>query len=636
MRSIQRTVGAVFALALFLTLGMVTAQDPAEVTVVGSGNGIQLFEALRTGSSSALNTQPQVTGTRAGFESLCQGQADLVLATRSINAEENTACTTANIDYTELWIAHNIITLIVPADAAYAQCLSSLELSTIFAPSAQVTDWSQVNPANPSQPILILAPDAENPASAIFDSLVEGEGLRSDSITTLTDNTELVTTVGATPGSIGVAPLASVATTTANVRIVSLNADNTFGCQAPSADTVEQRLYSASSPMFFYVNRASLSKPGLSELLNYSISPEAAPVISGVGFTPVTAATSALNGTAFVGEGNTRPFSEAETGFQIPADASGQVRIAGAASARNFLANLSSSLSAQYPGLTTDVRLLGQFAGIRRLCNGELDIAVVNTPLTEEQNQNCAANNISTFPIQLGRQASVLVANANITFLTCLRPEQVQTIWGAASANTITNWTAIDPAFPDLAMTLFAAEEGNENADLVISGGRAVLPVPIREDVAESNSDPLYRAAATANVDGALTFMSWQEYQQVLTNNQQRIQLVSIDSGAGCIAPSETTISDGTYALTRNTQLLVNQTTLNTAPVQSFLWFLAQDGNFGLLEQAGLLGTTFGSLPNLRQELQSAYTEAAEAAITAAESTAEPAAETTPEATPAS
>jgi phosphate transport system substrate-binding protein len=636
MRSIQRTVGAVFVLALFMTLSLVTAQDDAAVTVVGSGNGVQLFEALRTSSDSTLNAQPQVTGTRAGLEQLCQGQADLVLATRSINAEENTACSTANIDYTELWIAHNIVALVVPADASYAQCLSALELNTIFAPSAQVTDWTQVNPTNVSLPLSIVAPNADSAAVAVFDSLVEGEGLRADGITYLPNDTEVVTTVASTPGAIGIVPLASVASSAASIRIVSLNADNTFGCQAPSADTVEQRLYSASAPLFFYANRASLTKPGLTELLNFSVGTEAAAVISGAGLTPVTAPTAALNNTALLGEGNTRPFSEAETGYQIPADANGQVRIAGAASARTYLANLSSSLSAQYPGLTTDVRLLGQVAGVRRLCNGEIDIAVVNTPLTEEQNQNCTANNISTLPLQLGRQATVLVTNTSNPFLTCLRAEQLQTIWGAASMDTITNWTAIDPAFPDLPITLFAAEEGNDNADLVVSGGRPVVAVPIRDDVAESNSDPLYRAAATANVEGALTFMSWQEYQQVLTNNQERIQLVSVDNGAGCVAPSETTITDGSYSLVRDSQLLVSRSTLNTTHVQAFLWFMAQDGNFSLLEQAGLIGTSFGSLPNLRQELQQAYTEAAEAALIPVEATAEPSAETTPEATPAS
>jgi phosphate transport system substrate-binding protein len=157
---------------------------------------------------------------------------------------------------------------------------------------------------------------------------------------------------------------------------------------------------------------------------------------------------------------------------------------------------------------------------------------------------------------------------------------------------------------------LFAPEIGDTNTDLLLikSAGSSI---PMRDDV-EVNRDPLYRAAATANVAGGLTFMEWVDYQKVLDNNQERIQLVSVDAGDGCVVPSSQSIVDGTYLLTNSVQLLVKTSSLNTIPVQSLSWFIASDSNYSLLEQAGLSGVQFGDLAILRNTLQSAFFEAAQ------------------------
>jgi hypothetical protein len=158
---------------------------------------------------------------------------------------------------------------------------------------------------------------------------------------------------------------------------------------------------------------------------------------------------------------------------------------------------------------------------------------------------------------------------------------------------------------------------------------------PIRNDVTETNPDPLYRAAATANVPGAVTFMSWAQYQQVLANNQQRIALIAVDNGAGCITPSEQTLTDGSYTLARRALLLVNPRQLLNLQVQSYLWFMLSDANAPLYEANDLSGVTLNTLTAERGNLQTAYTEAqtlaAQATPTGAapSGTAEPTAEGT-------
>ncbi len=632
MKAFQRRVGVIVLLTLLISFGLVAAQDTNTVTVAGSGIVAPIFDGLKTASGVTVDVKSEVTGTRTGFERLCQGGTDIATSNRSISADENRNCTTANIDYTELLIAHNIVAFVAAPDAAFAQCLTPTELNTVFAPSSQTANWNLVNPANADTALSVVAPAATSTTYAVLDSVIDGDGIRTDATLTATE-ADVISTVAQSKGAIGVVSLPTATAAGSSVKILQVKVNDTFGCTSPSAETVENRTYTITNPLFIYVNRTSLSKTGLKDLLAYVIGANAAQTITAAGLVVPSATTEASNKSALDGTGNTRPFSEATTSFQIPQDANGQVTIAGAASAEDYLKSVTGTLTQQISTLTTDLKLAGQTAGLRRLCNGEVDIAAVNGPLTDEQAKNCAANNIKTLNIELGKQAVVLVANASSTYLTCLTSAQLTKIWDAATAKDTTNWNKVDPSFPDQKMTLFGASASDKNTDLLLAKA-ANKPLIGRDDI-EVNADPLYRAAATANVDGGLTYMSWSDYQNVLKNNQQRIQLVGINTGSGCVVPSEETISNATYPLVRDTQLLVKTTSLTNIPVQSLLWYIASDANFGEFEKAGLIGVNFGSLPGLRQTLQKAYLDAATEATKKAEATPEATGEATAEATAA-
>lgn len=633
MKSIWRQVGTLFLLALFISATWVQAQDSSTVTVVGSNLAAPLFESLKSSSGIALNATPEVTGTRAGFERLCLGQTDIALATRAISADEALNCTNNNVDYTELLVAYSIAAFVTKSDASYATCLTPQNIASIMAPSAQTSTWEQVLPGAGATPLLVILPQAGTLTYTTLDSFVEGDGFRPDA-TTLASDADVIAAVASTDGAIGVVNVQAATAAADRVKILQLNENEVIGCDAPSAESVEQRAYGAMDPLFIYFNRASLSKPGVTEVLNYAVGDAASSIISAAGLTTPTALIVEANQTALAGTGNTRPFSERTTSFSIPQAASGQVAIAGAAETFDLLNNLGTAITAQYAGITLDLKTLGQPSGVRRLCNGEVDIAAITSPLTAEETQNCTANNIQTLPIDLGKQAVVLVSNAANSYLTCLTTQQVGSIWSFSAADTIKTWNQVDASFPADAMTLFAPNPGDNSGDLLltISAGK---DVPIRGD-SQLNNDPLFRAAATANVSGALTYMDWSEYQRVAQNNQQRIQLVGIDGGSGCVIPSAETITDGTYPLSRGATLLVNKASLTKIQVQSYLWYLASDANFGQFERAGFIGITFGSLPSVRQTLQKAYVDAAAAAAQAAEATPEATAEATPEATPGS
>ena len=629
MKSPQRRAGWTLLLALFVMPVFAAAQDNETAKIAGSGMAIPLVEALATASGADLILASEITGTTAGFQQFCGSQADMVAASRPLSPAENAACAEAGVEFIELLLAHNVLALIANPQDVYLQCLTTDELNAIFAPSSQSTilNWNQVNPAYADAPLTPLLPAVGSAASALLDRIVEGAGFRSDA-TTATSDEALIATVAQTPGALGAVTVQSARAPGDGVSILQINQVEAAGCVAPSAETVETRLYAAADSFLLYVNRAAVNQPGIAGLLNYITSPEAAVTVESQGFVPVTSAAAALNLAAIQGEVGPR-FSANTSDFTIPNDVSGQVNLAGTADARDYLTALTSRFSQSYPGVIFDTRLVGTPAGIRRLCNGEADMVVTNSELTDEQRQNCEATNTEVVTLDLGQRAVVLVANAGSDYLSCLTLDHIAAIWQARSGEQVLNWNQVDPGFPVTPLTLFAPSNGSPDLDLLL---RKAAPGSINRIDANINGDPLYRAAAAANVEGGLTVMSWQDYQQVLARNQANIQLVSIDSGAGCLPPDPTTIGSGAYGLAESFKLLINQSALAKPQAHSFAWYLLQDDNFDLFGENGFIGVEFAELASLRQTIQQAALEAQAAAAATPEG---PAVEATPEATPA-
>jgi phosphate transport system substrate-binding protein len=320
--------------------------------------------------------------------------------------------------------------------------------------------------------------------------------------------------------------------------------------------------------------------------------------------------------------------------FQIPPNIFGPVNVAGSAGLYTYLQNVAQQFSTLYSNVTVNLDLTGEPAGLRRLCNNEIDIVVTSYAPSADALSNCEANNISTTTVEVGRQAAVILANANDDYLECLTVNQVIDIWGNTAKGTATNWNEISGDFPEAEILLVSPTTDDSYTDLLLTPENGPV-VPARLDAAESNSDPLYRAAAVGNVNGSMTYMSWRDYQTVQGNAPGNIQLVSINAGTGCITPSEDSILSGEYPYTEAYSLVINQSTLTAPEKQSFLWYLFSDENYAQFERGMLIGPRYGKLPDIRDELQNLFDEASTLPPPMPETTPEVTPEATPEATPA-
>jgi phosphate transport system substrate-binding protein len=631
MRIFTRSVGILLLLALIISPTVLSAQEDDTPVVIGSGIVAEILEAIFDTGEVEAAIDINVTGTTSGLSAFCRGDTDAAGANRPLLAAEEEVCADHEIEFDEYLVGYDIGVLIAHPELEFATCLSGLELATILAPSArdQITDWSQTGLTEESLALSIYLPPDDTTTYALFDRVVDGVGLRGDAITEA-DAQAIVAAVGDTPGSIGLVSLSDLRDVD-TVRVVELESPEIGDCFAPAAEAVDNRQYDAADRLFLYVNRASTGKSGLQELLSALLSEDNASIIVEAGFSAPSTDAYALNQTILTGEETGRQFTLETAIFEIPENLFGTIVIGGSSHLFNYLQEITTEFTMQYSGVVVELDLEGEPGGIRRLCNGEIDVLVASRDLPEEAQRNCAANNIETAAFNLGSLAVVLVANSADDHLTCLTPDQVLTIWGAPSAESVESWSDVDADFPDTELFLFAPNPGAVYTDWLLRPAEGPV-IPLRDDVTETNNDPLYRAAATANVSGALTFMTWPDYQRVLANEQANIQAVAVDGGQGCVEPSVITISDQSYPYAISGQLIVNNSLLTAPELQSLLWYLFMDANYTRIERAGLIGLSFGELPAIRDRLQTLYDEAlADSLAPEPEITPEVEAEATPD-----
>lgn len=626
--SLMRGIGIAAVLVALLTGGlqMLAQAESGPVTVIGSGIAGPLFQAAA--AEAGVTAELTVTGTNTGFVQFCAGGADVTTAARPISADENAACITNNIAYLELVIGHDAAAFVTSPATSFLTCLTQDELNTIFAPSgeATVSNWNQVLADGPDQALTVFVPSANTSTHAILDRVVEGDGVRADA-QVLPAGAEIAAAAGAAQGSVGVLSLPDALTAGDSVKLLEI--DTGLGCRAPDAQAIEGGLYGPADTLYVYASLASLQKPGLQDALAFAAGSGAAQIVSDQGFLPPTDTTFAANEQSLAAAERGETVVRAAGDAAIPTDLTGQITAGGAASARGFIQASADAFQSLNPGVTAVPRFLGAPAGFRQYCNGEINILAANSDFSPEQADNCAANLIESVPVQLGRQAAVLVANADSAYLECLTTENLVAAWGANStAEPVSAWSQVSAELPDAPITLFAPRAGSPLMDLLLrsASGAALIERP---DI-EQNNDPLYRAAATANVEGALALVAWPEYQRILANNQANIQLVAVDGGNGCTLPDPNTIADGSYPLSLPTQLLFNQASLVAPEMQAFALYLVSSDNYANLEAQGFLGVLPSDLAGVRDRLQRAILAAEAAAAARVEATPEATAEAAP------
>ena len=254
-------------------------------TVTGTINvsGSSTVEPISTavaelvkGANSGFNYTVTGPGTGDGFKTFCKGETDISDASRKIKPEEAAICATAGIEYTELKIAYDGMTVMTSPDNADVTCLSFADLYALTGPQSQGFDkWSSAttlakslgsNTVFPDTDLSITGPGEE---SGTYDSYVElvitpiaskqtppaDSATRPDYVASANDNA-IIAGVEGSPSSLGWVGFAYAQENKDKIKELGVAKDPNGTCVQPSAETIADASYPLSRSLYIYVNKA--------------------------------------------------------------------------------------------------------------------------------------------------------------------------------------------------------------------------------------------------------------------------------------------------------------------------------------------------------------------------------------------
>jgi phosphate transport system substrate-binding protein len=301
-------IGGFMAGALLLTVVPGLRAERTLIKIDGSSTVFPITEAVSEEFMKTEDTQITVgiSGTGGGFKKFCRGEIDISNASRPILRKEMDACLEAGIQYMELPVAFDALTVVVNPKNTWAQTMTVAELKAIWEPAAQgkITHWNQANPNWPNKPLKLYGPGADSGTFDYFTEAVVGKSksIRGD-FTASEDDNVLVQGVSNDEGGLGYFGLAYYLENMDALQAVAV--DGGKGGVLPSMETVKSGSYSPlSRPIFIYVSKKSARRPEVQRFVNFYIK-HAPTLVSEVQYVPLPSAEY---------EGVTRRFQKSETG----------------------------------------------------------------------------------------------------------------------------------------------------------------------------------------------------------------------------------------------------------------------------------------------------------------------------------
>ena len=229
------------------------------------------------------------SGTGGGFKKFCAGETDITGASRPIKSQEMQLCQQNNIEYVELPIAFDSLSVVVNSQNDAIDCLKTSELKKIWEPAAggKITNWNQIRSDFPNQPLALYGPDTQSGTYDYFTQAIVGEEgkSRSDYTQSKDDNT-LVQGIAANQNGLGYFGYAYYLANRDKLKSIAI--DSGYGCVQPSPQTVANSSYQPlSRPIFIYVKKSAATRPEVKAFTNFYLAPENAKLAIQVGYVPL-------------------------------------------------------------------------------------------------------------------------------------------------------------------------------------------------------------------------------------------------------------------------------------------------------------------------------------------------------------
>ena len=254
-------------------------------------------------------------------------------------------------------------------------------------------------------------------------------------------------------------------------------------------------------------------------------------------------------------------------------DLTGAIVIDGSSTVAPFATIAAERFEAANPGVSVTVGTSGTGGGFEKFCAGETDVSNASRGIKDEEIAACTEGGIEYTEMLVSYDGLAIVANPENDWASCLTTDQLAKIWG--------------PGTDSGTFDYFTDEiNGEEGAS--------------RTDYSPSEDDNV-TIQGVSGEQGGLGYFGLSYYEE----NKDKLKLMEVDSGAGCVAPSVATVQDGTYTpLSRPLYMYISGTAAERPEVKAFAQFIA-DNQDDLNTEALFVPLSADQIATLKTEVAS-------------------------------
>jgi phosphate transport system substrate-binding protein len=292
----MQAVGMLAAItaSIALIVPQVKSQSSTTIKIDGSSTVFPITEAVaeefQIEKQGGVQVTVGVSGTGGGFKKFCAGQTDISNASRPIKDEEMQACQAAGIEYIELPVAYDALTVVVNPQNPI-ESITVEELKKMWEPTAEgtITNWNQVNSSWQDAPLALFGPGADSGTFDYFTDEINGEeGASRTDYTPSEDDNVLVQGVANDANALGYFGYAYYEEN--QDKLKALPVDSGSGAVAPSTETVRNGSYTPlSRPLYIYINAEAVNRPEVKEFVDFYLNSDAE-LVQEVGYVPLAEA----------------------------------------------------------------------------------------------------------------------------------------------------------------------------------------------------------------------------------------------------------------------------------------------------------------------------------------------------------
>jgi phosphate transport system substrate-binding protein len=246
---------------------------------------------------------------------------------------------------------------------------------------------------------------------------------------------------------------------------------------------------------------------------------------------------------------------------------SGKIAIDGSSTVAPFAQAAAELFNEENPDVQVTVGTSGTGGGFEKFCAGETDISVASRPIKDDEEVPvCKKNSVSYGEVQIANDGIAVVTNKALA-VDCLTTDQLKQVWNKGSK--VKNLSEVNPKLPDTELKLFGPGTDSGTFDFFtdeINGEEGVS----REDYSPSEDDNVL-VQGVSGESGGLGYFGHSYYEQ----NQDKLNLVKVDGGDGCVEPTTETIQSGEYKpLSRPLFMYPSTKALKRPEVKAFLQYV--------------------------------------------------------------